>query len=78
MGPSTGRWMFAVRSSLLVLGAVTYLVVAMIIKMTSNPEPRTPEPSTIAAMEQVTASGGRAKAIVRDGGARNDRWRDPS
>jgi hypothetical protein len=34
----------------LVLAAMTYVVVTMIIKMTSNPE--RPEPATVAAMEQ--------------------------
>jgi hypothetical protein len=36
--------------ALIVLSAMTYLVVAMIIKMTSNPE--RPSPTTVAAMEQ--------------------------
>jgi hypothetical protein len=43
------RWWTLVLA-LLVLGAMTYLVVAMIIKMTSNPE--RPDATTVAAMEQ--------------------------
>jgi hypothetical protein len=42
------RWWTLVLA-VLVLGAMTYLVVAMIIKMTSNPE--RPAPTTVAAME---------------------------
>ncbi len=43
------RWWTLVLA-LLILAAMTYLVVAMIIKLTSNPE--RPAPSTVAAMEQ--------------------------
>jgi hypothetical protein len=43
------RWWTLVLA-LSVLGAMTYVVVAMIIKMTSNPG--RPEPGTVAAMEQ--------------------------
>jgi hypothetical protein len=43
------RWWTLVLA-VLVLAAMTYLVVAMIIKMTSNPE--RPQPTTVAAMEQ--------------------------
>jgi hypothetical protein len=35
--------------ALIVLGAMTYVVIAMIVKMTSNPE--RPDPTTVAAME---------------------------
>ncbi len=45
----THRWWTLVLA-FLVLAAMTYVVVAMIIKMTSNPE--RPEPTTVAAMEQ--------------------------
>jgi hypothetical protein len=43
------RWWTLVLA-FLVLAAMTYLVVAMIIKMTSNPE--RPEPTTVAALEE--------------------------
>ena len=43
------RW-WTLALALIVLGAMTYLVVAMIIKMTSNPE--RPGPTTVAAMEE--------------------------
>ena len=45
----THRW-WTLALAVLVLGAMTYVVVAMIIKMTSNPE--RPGPTTVAAMEQ--------------------------
>jgi hypothetical protein len=47
------RWWTLVLA-VLVLGAMTYLVVAMIIRMTSNPE--RPAPATVAAMEQEGVS----------------------
>jgi hypothetical protein len=43
------RW-WSLVLALLVLAAMTYLVVAMVIKLTSNPE--RPGPSTVAAMEE--------------------------
>jgi hypothetical protein len=45
---SVHRWWTLVLA-FLILAAMTYLVVAMIIKLTSNPE--RPDPSTVAAME---------------------------
>jgi hypothetical protein len=45
----THQW-WTLALAFLVLGAMTYVVIAMIIKMTSNPE--RPEPTTVAAMEQ--------------------------
>jgi hypothetical protein len=47
------RWWTLVLA-VLVLGGMTYLVVAMIIKMTSNPE--RPSPSTVAVMEEEGVS----------------------